>query len=303
MNGAADPGRVVGFAGLGRMGAPMARRLHEAGLLRAVYNRSPEAARDFADAEVDVRSTPRELAADCEIVVTMLAGPEAVRAIALDAEQGLVGAGGTLRTIVDMSTVGPGLVAEMSAAAGSSGVAVVDAPVSGSVPAAEAGGLVVFAGGDGAAVAAVRPVFEPMAKAVHHVGGAGAGATLKLAVNGVLAQLNQALGEAIRLLEEAGVDLAAAYDAMADSVIAAPYLGYKRQAFLEPEAAAVAFTIEGLAKDARLAADLAAASGVATPGLDTTTAALERAVADGLGLRDIAEVARAAHGHAGRNID
>ena len=100
----------------------------------------------------------------------------------------------------------------------------VDAPVSGSVPAVEAGTLLVMAGGEPDAVDAARPVLGAFARKVLHVGPAGAGQTMKLAVNLVVHDLNAAVAEALRLARSAGIAAADAYDVFQESVVAAPYV-------------------------------------------------------------------------------
>jgi 3-hydroxyisobutyrate dehydrogenase/2-hydroxy-3-oxopropionate reductase len=137
------------------------------------------------------------------------------------------------------------------------GAHLLDTPVSGSVALAERGELTVLVGGEVAALDRARPILGAFGSRIVHLGGPGAGATMKLVVNSVLHGLNQAVAEALVLAERAGVDRAAAYDVLAASAIAAPFVHYKRDAYVHPETAAVAFTLMLGAKDLRLIGDLA----------------------------------------------
>jgi 3-hydroxyisobutyrate dehydrogenase-like beta-hydroxyacid dehydrogenase len=157
---------------------------------------------------------------------------------------------------------------------------------------AESGKLTIMVGGAAADLERARPVLDALAATVFHMGPLGSGAAMKLAVNIVIFGLNQAVAESIRLAEEAGIDRAAAYDVLAVSAVGAPYLGYKRAAFLEPDTTPVAFSLDLAAKDLRLIADLAAAVGVELPQAGTNLAAIESAAASGGGDRDFSAVMR-----------
>src|SRR5262249_1868746 len=137
------------------------------------------------------------------------------------------------------------------------GATLLDAPVSGSVPLVERGELTFMVGGDAQALGRVAAVLEILGKRVFHLGGTGAGATMKLAVNSALHGLNQALAEALVLAENAGVDRSAAYDVSASSALAAPFVLYKRAAYENPGTESATFTLDLVAKDLALIDDLA----------------------------------------------
>lgn len=282
----------VGFAGLGRMGEPMAQRLLEAGFDLAVHNRSPAPAQALAARGATAAATPAELAADRDVVITMLAGPAAVEQVVAGADGVLAGARPGA-VVVDMSTIGPSAARALAARAAERQVAFLDAPVSGSTPAAAAGTLAVFAGGDAAALERARSALDAIASSVVHVGPSGAGAAVKLGLNTVLAQLNEAIAEALLLAEAEGVARATMYDALAGSAVAAPYVGYKREAFLGGDGGEVAFTVAGLAKDVELALAHARARGLALFGAATTAQVLTAATGLGFAEADIAAVASA----------
>jgi 3-hydroxyisobutyrate dehydrogenase-like beta-hydroxyacid dehydrogenase len=146
-------------------------------------------------------------------------------------------------------------------------------------------------GGPEDALDRARPVLAAIGRRVVPVGGSGSGAVVKLAVNAVVHALNQTLSESIVLAENAGVDRSVFYDVIADSAAAAPFVGYKRQAFEHPESAPVAFSLDLVGKDLRLILQLADRVGApmaqARTGLDT----VDRAVRSGLGDADMSALA------------
>jgi 3-hydroxyisobutyrate dehydrogenase-like beta-hydroxyacid dehydrogenase len=214
---------------------------------------------------------------------------------AVDAVYGGAGgllAGATAGTIlVDASTVPPATLRGHLPAARATGVALLDAPVSGSVPLAERGELSIMVGGDADDVARARPVLDSLATTVTHIGPLGAGAAMKLAVNTVIFGLNQALSEGLVLAERAGIQRAWAYDVLAASAVGAPYVGYKRAAFLEPDSTPVAFAAALAAKDLRLIGSLAADVGIELPQSTVNLAVIEALLSAGQGERDFSAVA------------
>jgi 3-hydroxyisobutyrate dehydrogenase-like beta-hydroxyacid dehydrogenase len=116
--------------------------------------------------------------------------------------------------------------------------------------------------------------------------------TMKLVVNSVVHALNQAVAEALVLAEKAGVDRAAAYDVFTGSAVAAPFVQYKRQSYVDPEAAPVAFALDLVAKDLRLIAELADSVGARMPQLVANRAVVAEAVEHGLGHRDMSALAQ-----------
>ena len=148
--------------------------------------------------------------------------------------EGLLAGASAGSVLVDMSTVPPDVIRGFESAARDRGAGILDAPVSGSVPLAETGKLTIMAGGTAEDLERARPAFEQLATRVVHIGPLGSGASLKLAVNVLIFGLNQALAEALVLAERAGVDRATAYDFFVTSAAGAPYVGYKRDAFVDP---------------------------------------------------------------------
>ena len=278
----------LALIGTGMMGERMGRRLLDAGHELAVYNRTAARTAALAAAGAAVAATPREAAAGAEVVVTMLADPDAVRALAYGADGLLAGmAGGALW--IDLSTVSPDESREYAAAARERGLRMIDAPVSGSLTAADKGKLVFLAGGAAEDVASARPVFSALGRDHVHLGPSGAGSAGKLAVNVFLLAAMAAAAEAMRLGTSEGVDPAALLDGLTRTEIvpawAAGKLERLREGDLRP-----AFTLALADKDLRLIEQTAAGSGLELPLLDAVRGLYAAAVAAGRGDLDFSAV-------------
>jgi 3-hydroxyisobutyrate dehydrogenase-like beta-hydroxyacid dehydrogenase len=191
-----------------------------------------------------------------------------------------------------MGTSGPVAVAAVRRLVVAAGAELVDAPVSGSTPAAEAATLQIMVGGEGEAVARVSPVLEALGDPVH-VGPPGAGATLKLAVNSLLLGFNQALAEAVVLAEAAGVAPSTSLDVIAGGAVGAPMVTYRRPQYLDPAGTSVSFTLSLAKKDLELALEQAATGGVPMAQTEATLAIVDGLVAAGEGGRDLGYVIEA----------
>ncbi len=292
---------TVALVGTGRMGSAMAGALARAGVQVVLHNRTRERAEALA-AQLGARvaGSPAEAAAAADVAITMLADDAAVRSV-FTGPDGLVRGVRPGAVLVDMSTVLPDTIRSVADEVAAAGAGLLDAPVSGSVSLAEAGKLTVMVGGERAHLERARPALEPLAGTIVHLGPLGSGAAMKLAVNTVVFGLNQALAEALVLAEAAGVDRALAYDVLSASAVGAPFVAYKRAAFLEPEATSVAFSLELAEKDLRLIAALAAELGVPIPQGTINLEEIRAAASRGRGLRDFSTVAEELRDRAGRS--
>jgi 3-hydroxyisobutyrate dehydrogenase len=282
----------VAFIGLGRMGRPMATNVARAGHPLVLCNRTPATAEALA-AEIGatVASTPREAAEGAEAVITMLADADALR----DTYAGDDGAAAGLRRgaiAVDMGTTGPEGVAWLDEVVRGVGGSVVDAPVSGSTATATEGTLTIMAGGTDDDVERVRPVLESIGARVYHLGPTGSGAVMKLAVNSMIFAIGQAVSESLILAERAGIDPERAYEVFENSAVGAPMVKYRRDQYLHPESAAVAFAMSLAHKDLMLIHELAESSGTPMPQGDVHLESYGRAIEAGFGDQDMAALAR-----------
>jgi 3-hydroxyisobutyrate dehydrogenase-like beta-hydroxyacid dehydrogenase len=283
--------QTVALIGTGNMGAAMVARLRRSGRPVVIFNRTADrAAAVAARTGAEVATSAREAAASAGVVLVSLADDAAVAAV-YEGTDGLVAGLRSGAVVVETSTVSPATVRALAAPVSAAGAALLDGPVSGSVPVVERGELTVLVGGDASALDTARPVLDAFAARVLHLGPVGAGATMKLVVNGVVHALNQAVSEALVLAERAGVGRAAAYEVFMASAVAAPYVHYKKAAFEDPDGTPVAFRLDLVAKDLALLAELAAARGARMDQADTNRRLVGEALAAGFADRDISAIA------------
>jgi 3-hydroxyisobutyrate dehydrogenase-like beta-hydroxyacid dehydrogenase len=281
----------VAVVGAGRMGAAMVGTLRRAGVEVLVFNRTRPRAEAVAEATgAAVAATAREAAAGAQVVLSSLADDAAVEA-AFTGPDGVVAGLRPGTVVCESSTIDPDTVRRLRPLVEDRGAHLLDTPVSGSVSTVEAGQLAIMAGGDPAVLDRVRPVLEPLAKQVFHMGELGSGAVMKLTVNSVLHGLNLALAEGLVLAERAGVARETAYDVIASSAVAAPFVHYKREAFEHPGEPPVAFSLDLVSKDLDLVLDLADQAGASMEQAATNRQVVRAAVAAGLGAHDLSELA------------
>ncbi len=281
----------VAVVGAGRMGAAMVGTLRRAGVEVLVFNRTRPRAEAVAEATgAAVAATAREAAAGAQVVLSSLADDAAVEA-AFTGPDGVVAGLRPGTVVCESSTIDPGTVRRLRPLVEDRGAHLLDTPVSGSVSTVEAGQLAIMAGGDPAILDRVRPVLEPLAKQVFHMGELGSGAVMKLTVNSVLHGLNLALAEGLVLAERAGVARGTAYEVIASSAVAAPFVHYKREAFEHPGGPPVAFSLDLVSKDLDLVLELAAQAGAPMEQAATNRQVVRAAVAAGLGAHDLSELA------------
>jgi 3-hydroxyisobutyrate dehydrogenase/2-hydroxy-3-oxopropionate reductase len=224
------------------------------------------------------------------VVIVSLADDAALRDTYLGPD-GLVSGLRAGAVVADTSTVDPATIQALGEEVGRVDATLIDTPVSGSVSTVQSGQLLVMAGGDEAALALARPALDAFARQVIFLGALGAGATMKLVVNSMVHGLNEALAEALVLAEKAGVERSSAYEVIASSAAAAPFVLYKRAAYEHPDDTPVAFALDLVAKDLELAAGLAARVGADVPQLAANRAVVQRALDAGLGQADLSALA------------
>ena len=205
-------GQKIGFVGLGRMGWPMARRLHEAGAEVTAWNRSPEKLELASEAGLLPAPDPGALAAavGAGTICLNLTTPETVASV-VDRILPRIEAGAVL---VDFGTTGYAETLALAARAEAAGAQWIDAPVSGGEVGAKAGTLTILAGGAPESFARVLPIFASLGKKITHMGGQGAGQVTKLANQLIVAQTIDAVAQALRLAELADVDPALVREAL-----------------------------------------------------------------------------------------
>jgi 3-hydroxyisobutyrate dehydrogenase-like beta-hydroxyacid dehydrogenase len=255
----------LGFIGLGAMGALIVPRLMAAGHSVTGWNRSPDKARPLVEAGMRLAKTPREAAANAEIVFSIVTDAAAVRGVALGPDAIIAGLrkGGIY---IDMSTIDPDASRAVAGEFAKAGTIMLDAPLSGSPVTVKAGNASVMVGGDEAAFERARPVLLAIGPKVTRIGGNGLACQMKIAVNLLLMVEVICFGEAVALAEKGGVERAVAVDAILKSVAASPVLGYRGPFILEGQMPAVPLADVTLQqKDMLLALDLGRKLGSPVP--------------------------------------
>ncbi len=278
------------------MGSRIAANLGRAGHQVTVWNRTRDAADDWVGENGGaVASSLPDLGASSEFIITMLADGEALEAVYDDG--GLID-GIEGKTAIDMGTSGPVSFERVRARVEGAGGVIIDAPVSGSIAAAEAATLLIMVGGGDDDYEKVESVLDSVGNPVH-VGPTGSAAVLKLAVNSVLYGLSQAVAEAVALAEMSGVAPETTMDILAKGAAGAPMLTYRREQYLHPGTAPITFTVDLARKDLALALEHARRVGAPTGQLERTAELLDDLIVRGLGDRDMGYVVEAARGHRG----
>jgi len=259
--------RNIGFVGLGLMGRPMALNLLKAGHKLTVWNRTPSRAQELVAAGATLAKTPREVAAGSEVLITIVSDPPALESVLWGNAGQKDGALEALRSgsiYIDSSTVSPSLVKKIAAACQQRGVRFLDAPVTGGDWGAREGNLVFMIGGDTQTLKEAEPVLGIMGKKWFHLGPNGAGQTVKLAMNAILALQVGAMAEALALVTRAGLKGEQLVEVMQASMARSGVLDVKSPLMLKGDYKP-SFPLRLMHKDLGLALDLGNQLGVPLP--------------------------------------
>ncbi|MFL6163528.1 MAG: NAD(P)-dependent oxidoreductase [Jatrophihabitantaceae bacterium] len=277
---------LVGVIGLGAMGSQLASRLLSAGYQVHGTNRNPAKAEALIARGLKWHDTPREVAAAAEVVISMVTDDTALAAIT-DGSDGILAGLAPTGVYVDMSSVSPQISERIAERVRALGAAMLDAPVSGSVPQAEQGTLAIMVGGDEATFQRVEALLAELGQTVTRVGNNGAGVLLKLAINISLAVQTLAFSEGLLLAERGGIDPRLAAEVMANSSIGSPMLKTRVPLLLDlPDTAW--FPMRLMDKDISLALQAARRLAVSLPTAATAHSLLQAAGDLGYAGRDIA---------------
>jgi 2-hydroxy-3-oxopropionate reductase len=266
--------RKIGFIGLGLMGRPMAMNLLKAGHGLTVWNRTASRAQELVAAGAKLAKTPREVAESSEVLITIVSDPAALEAVLWGSAEKKDGALDGLKAgslYMDSSTVSPLLEKKIAGECQQRDVQFLDAPVTGGDWGAREGNLVFMIGGEAGAVKEAEPILGIMGKKWFHLGPNGAGQTIKLAMNALLALEVGAMAEALALVVRAGLQGEQLIEVMQASMGRSPLLDLKAPLMVKGEYKP-SFPLRLMHKDLGLALDLANQIGVALP---TTAAARE----------------------------
>ncbi len=280
----------VGFVGLGHMGGNMAARFLASGYTVYGVQRSREHAQELIEQGLQWRDSPREVTEAANVVFTSVPDDGALEEVA-SGPDGILAGLAEGKTWVDVSTVSPQLSRELAGRARAQSAAMLDAPVSGSVPQVQAGTLTIMVGGDETAYREIEPLLRELGTP-NYVGDNGQGLALKLAINISLAVQMLAFAEGLLLAERSGVDRQRALEIMEASPIGSPMLRARASIILDPPEEAW-FDLRFMHKDIELALDTARELGIPLPTAERADEVLERAEALGYERRDLAALFQA----------
>jgi 3-hydroxyisobutyrate dehydrogenase len=276
---------AIGFVGVGRMGANMARRLKEVGYpIVAVYDARPEAAAGVA-AELEANAAERvsEVSRLAEVTFTIVTDDAAMRSIYFGPDNLFEYASGKL--FVNCATVSPAVHVEVQAEGAQRGAQVLEAPMASSIPQAREGKLYMMLAGDQGAYRRAEPILEQLTSARHYTGRPGSAAALKALVNMVMNINTAGLAEGLGLAEALGLDLKLVKEVFSQTGAHSRVLETDGQDMIDREHS-VFFTAAHAAKDSGIALELAKNEGLHLPLLEASKRQFDRMVELGLGEID-----------------
>jgi 3-hydroxyisobutyrate dehydrogenase/glyoxylate/succinic semialdehyde reductase len=278
----------IGFIGLGIMGSRMAANLQKHGNSLVVFNRTRAKAEPLLGPCGAFSDSPAKLAEQVEVLFTMLAHPDAV-------QQAALGADGFLNHLrrgalwIDCSSVNPSFSKKMAAEAARREVHFVDAPVTGSAPAAAEANLIFWVGADPADLERIRSLLLCMGNKIVHTGGRGTGASMKMVINLLLGTGMAAFAEAMALGEGLGLSSKMLFDSLLGTPAVAPFLAAKRDK-IDNHNYEVEFPLRWMQKDMHLATVSAYEAGVAMPLTNVTKEMYRLAIRDGHATEDFSAI-------------
>jgi len=261
------PQPTVSLIGLGLMGRPMGHNLLKAGFPLVVWNRTASRADSLVAAGARLAASPKEAAAAAEVLITIVSDPPALEEVLWSGSEKSGGAFASIKKgaiYIDSSTVSPALARKIADASKSAGIRFLDAPVTGGTWGAEKGELLFMIGGEVETFEAARPVLSAMGKKLFHLGPSGAGQTIKLAMNLLLALQVDAFAEALALVTGAGLAGERLVEVMQSSMARSGVLDVKAPVMLSADYQP-SFPLRLMHKDLSLALDLGNQLGVPLP--------------------------------------
>jgi 3-hydroxyisobutyrate dehydrogenase len=279
---------AVGFAGLGAMGRGMARNLHKAHLLAAVWNRTESHATELAAGlGIPAATDPADLARRCDVLVLCVSADADVLAVIDGMLPGLrAGA-----IVIDCSTVAAGTAREAARRVGSRGASFLDAPVSGGVEGARDGTLAIMVGGPQSAFERAQPVFKALGRTATRFGDNGAGQAAKATNQIMCAGIIQAVAEAMAFAKHEGLPLAPLIETLGQGAGSSWYFVHRAPNIVRGSYPA-GFRVRLHEKDLRICHEMAARHGVALPVVEATLADYRELIAQGHGDEDISTLFR-----------
>jgi 3-hydroxyisobutyrate dehydrogenase-like beta-hydroxyacid dehydrogenase len=289
----------IGFAGLGIMGASMARNLLKKGHQTTVWNRSAAACVPLAKDGAKVAATPRELAAGNDVVASCLSDPAAVEAVYFGPDGILAGLAKGAR-VIESSTISPTLARRLGAACEERGAELLEAPVTGSKLGARDGTLLYMTAGKKAVHDELEPIILCMGQKAIYMGGPGMAQSMKLIGNTIISFMVEALAEGLTLGSAVGLEPAKIIEVIQSAAFSSPYWSFKGGAMVRRDFE-THFALDLLHKDQTLALAMAQEHKVPMPALAAIREVATAARANGFGGEDIVAVVKALELQAGHS--
>ncbi|WP_299605645.1 NAD(P)-dependent oxidoreductase [uncultured Aquimarina sp.] len=280
--------KKIGFIGLGIMGSRMAANLQKKGYDLVVYNRTKEKAKHLLQNGATWATSPKEVAKETDVIITMLSTPEVVREVAIG-NQGFLSSLKDNSIWLNCSTVNPSFTKEMDIISKEFRVRYLDAPVAGTKAPAENGELLFLVGGDTASVNEVSPLLTIMGKKTLHLGKVGKGAAMKMLINQLLGQSMVAFAEAMVMGEAMELEKETLFNVLLNTPVVAPFISNLRQK-LENSDYEANFPLKWIQKDLHLSSISAYENNVAAPNLNSTKEIFAQAKQQGYGNLDFSAV-------------
>ncbi len=292
--------KKIGFIGLGTMGLPMATNLINKGFEVTVYNRTASKCQPLIDQGATIALTPREATNGTDVVITMVSNDDSIRSIYYG-EEGILDAVRSGTTVIDCSTISPELVKQLATEVNKRGAHFLDAPVTGSSPAAIDGTLVFMVGGSADIITNQSVIFDTLGKRVLHMGPNGSGAVAKLAHNTMVGINNLALVEGFSIASKSGIP--------ADTFLELVQLGSAGSKAADLKGRKIIdhdftnqFSLQLMLKDLKLASSLTDSIGVPTPMLNLAKSLFQTGQSEGFGEEDLSAVVKCYEAWIGHTI-
>lgn len=282
----------IGFIGLGIMGESMCENIvKKSGKEVLVYDISEKQVEKLSDLGAKKAASTKEIGEVCDVIITMVPKSEHVRNVYNELMETLTPG----KTLIDMSTIDPSVSRELSQLVYRKGCRMLDAPVVKSKPAAIAGELGIYVGGDKVAYEKAKPILSCMGKNIIHMGENGAGLVMKICHNMLVAQIQNGVNETITLAEESGLKF--------DDIITAISYGGAQNFYLDSKKNAIknqdfttAFSVENMNKDINIAVNLAQEVGINLTGAENAKKVYEQAMDKGYGKEDFSATFKVVRG-------
>lgn len=279
----------IAFLGTGAMGARMALNLLKAGHNVCVWNRNVARTEALAEAGARVADSPRSASENADYVISMVRDDAASKTVWCDDKKGALAGMNAGAIAIECSTITVEWARELGQLSRNTGIALLDAPVAGSRPQAEAAQLIFFAGGDPSTFEQAQSILEAMGTTTHYAGSAGAGSSIKLAVNALFGIQLAALAELVGLFNATGLETERALEILSSTPVSSPAVKVASSAMLANRFPPM-FPIELVEKDFSYAVATAKDNGAPAPMTQTALRVFQSAVEHDLGNDNITGV-------------